>query len=67
MNTEQLRKMREILTARQGMSFEFFGKELLCTLLEIAAQLAELNQQIGRGRTAPVFVQSPNEKLGYRE
>jgi hypothetical protein len=45
MTAEELRKQREIITGYPDMTLAFFGKELLCTLLEIAAQLAELNEQ----------------------
>jgi len=44
MTAEELRKQREIITGYPDMKLVFFGKELLCTLLEIAAQLAELNE-----------------------
>jgi hypothetical protein len=45
MTAEELRKQREIITGYPDMQLVFFAKELICTLLEIAAQLAELNEQ----------------------
>lgn len=45
MTAEEIRRQREIITGYQDMQLVFFAKELICTLLEIAAQLAELNEQ----------------------
>lgn len=55
MTVEEIRKERAIIaiiTARSDMSLPFFGKELLCALLEIAAQLAELNELLRSGNGA---------------
>jgi hypothetical protein len=46
LTAEQIRRMREILSARPDMPDQFFRTELLCVLLEIAAQLAALNEWI---------------------
>jgi hypothetical protein len=50
MTAEQIQKQREIITGYPDMQLAFFGKELLCTLLEIAAQLAELNEHAEASR-----------------
>lgn len=41
MNTEQIREKIRIITERDGLTF--FEEEVLCSLLEIAAQIAEMN------------------------
>jgi hypothetical protein len=42
---DQIREVKDAIRGVPDMTLVFVGKELLCALLEIAEQLAELNQR----------------------